>query len=238
MRPFDTDGEFAGGAPQSGARLTRLAVRGAGITVLSSGLSLAIQIVATVVLARILVPRDFGLVAMVTTFSLLLSNFGINGITEAIVQQEKLDHFQSSNLFWMNLCVGMLLTCGFAAVGSVLAKFYAEPSGRQCCAWYRFVDWGDERFCCSSCPAETRYALLGARNQRHRCKASLGCDIDCAWLLRLGILGARCRRLRAPSQHNHWRVCPVPLDSRASALCNRHWLDDEVCNVSPTADSA
>lgn len=127
MKPFDLDGEFASGVSGSGARLTRLAVRGAGMTVLSSGFSLAIQIVATVVLARVLVPRDFGLVAMVTTFSLLLSNFGINGITEAIVQQEKLDSIQSSNLFWMNLCIGMLLTCGFVATGSLLAKFYAEP---------------------------------------------------------------------------------------------------------------
>ena len=111
MRPFDINGEFASAAPQSGTRLKRLAVRGAGMTVLSSGLSLAIQVVATVVLARVLVPRDFGLVAMVTTFSLLLSNFGVNGITEAIVQQEKLGHLQTSNLFWINLFVGVSLTC-------------------------------------------------------------------------------------------------------------------------------
>ena len=127
LRPFDENGEFVGGPPQSGAALKRAAVRGAGITVFSSSLSLGIQVVATVVLARILAPKDFGLVAMVTTFSLLLSNFGINGFTEAIVQQQRVDRIQASNLFWMNLGCGAVLAAGFAACGSLLAKFYGEP---------------------------------------------------------------------------------------------------------------
>ena len=88
MKPFDSNGAFAPSISRSGDTLRRLAVRGAGMTVLSGGFGLAIQVVATVVLARLLVPRDFGLVAMVTTFSLLFSNCGINGITEAIIQQE------------------------------------------------------------------------------------------------------------------------------------------------------
>ena len=116
-----------GGVAQSGATLKNLAVRGAGMTVLSSALSLSIQIAATVVLARLLTPKDFGLVAMVTTFSLLLSNFGINGITEAIIQQEKLDDTLASNLFWINVGGGMLLSGGFSAAGSMLSSFYAEP---------------------------------------------------------------------------------------------------------------
>jgi O-antigen/teichoic acid export membrane protein len=97
------------------------------MTVFSGGMAIAIQMVATVVLARLLAPRDFGLVAMVTTFSLLLSNFGINGITEALVQCEHLDQAHASNLFWVNLCGGIALTGGFAAAGSLLAKFFGEP---------------------------------------------------------------------------------------------------------------
>jgi O-antigen/teichoic acid export membrane protein len=127
LKPFDTNGAFVPSIPSGGATLRRLAVRGAGMTVFSGGFALAIQVVATVVLARLLTPRDFGLVAMVTTFSLLLSNFGINGITEALVQREQIDHTQASNLFWINLGGGLILTLGFAAAGSLLAKFYGEP---------------------------------------------------------------------------------------------------------------
>jgi PST family polysaccharide transporter len=97
------------------------------MTVFSGGFAVAIQVVATVVLARLLTPRDFGLVAMVTTFSLLLSNFGINGITEALVQREQINRIQANNLFWINLGGGALLTIGFAAAGSLLARFYGEP---------------------------------------------------------------------------------------------------------------
>jgi O-antigen/teichoic acid export membrane protein len=96
------------------------------MTVFSGGVSLAVQVLATVVLARLLTPRDFGLVAMVTTFSLLLVNFGLNGITEAVVQREDIDHTLASNLFWISVGWGLLLTIGFAAAGSLLAKFYGE----------------------------------------------------------------------------------------------------------------
>jgi O-antigen/teichoic acid export membrane protein len=83
--------------------------------------------IATVFLARLLSATDFGLVAMVTTFSLLLMNFGFNGFTEAVVQREEIDHALASNLFWINLGVGLLLTIAFAGAGSGLARLYGDP---------------------------------------------------------------------------------------------------------------
>ncbi len=125
MRPFDANGIFQ---PTADARdLRRLAVKGVGATMFSSSFSLGIQIIATVVLARILAPQDFGIVAMVTTFSLLLVNFGLNGFTEAVVQREEINHSLVSNLFWINIGVGTLLTVGFAACGTLLARFYENP---------------------------------------------------------------------------------------------------------------
>lgn len=93
----------------------------------SGALGQAIQIIATVFLARLLTPADFGVVAMVTTFSLLLSNFGLNGLTEAVLQREEIDHFLISNLFWVSVGAGLLLTIGFAAAGSLVARFYSNP---------------------------------------------------------------------------------------------------------------
>lgn len=126
MKPFDATGAFRSAANESGA-LRRLAVRGAGVTVLSGGLGQAIQIVATVVLARLLTPADFGVVAMVTTFALLISNFGLNGFTEAVLQREEIDRYLASNLFWINTGAGFFLTVGFAAAGSLAARFYSNP---------------------------------------------------------------------------------------------------------------
>ena len=78
-------------------------------------------------LARLLMPSDFGLVAMVITFNLLLTNFGMNGFTEAIQQREEIDNVLVSNLFWINSGFGVLLTLGFAASGSLMARFYGNP---------------------------------------------------------------------------------------------------------------
>jgi PST family polysaccharide transporter len=95
--------------------------------VVSSSLGLAIQIVATVILARLLSPRDFGLITLVTTFSLIFSNFGLNGFTEAIIQREEINTDLITNLFWMSLGIGTFLTAGFAAAGRLMARFYHDP---------------------------------------------------------------------------------------------------------------
>jgi O-antigen/teichoic acid export membrane protein len=125
LRPFDTAGVFHP-ADESGG-LRRRAVRGAGVTVFTSGLGLVLQIVSTVVLSRLLTPKDFGVVTMVTTFSLLLVNFGLNGFTEAIVQWEEVDRVLASNLFWISIGAGLLLTVSFAAAGALMARFYRDP---------------------------------------------------------------------------------------------------------------
>jgi O-antigen/teichoic acid export membrane protein len=125
LKPFDASGAFRGS--QEGGELRRRAVRSAGVTVLSQGAVFAVQVVATVVLARLLTPADFGVVTMVTTFSLLIMSFGLNGYTEAVLQRDDIDHLLASNLFWINLGVGFVATLGFAAAGSLLARFYGDP---------------------------------------------------------------------------------------------------------------
>src|SRR6185295_4720159 len=125
MKPFDEQGAFRVVMDDGGLR--RVAVRGAGVTALSQSLGFAIQMIATVILARLLAPADFGLVAMVTTFSLLLMNVGFNGVTEAVVQREQIDHGLASNLFWITVGVGVVLTIAFAGAGSLLARFYGDP---------------------------------------------------------------------------------------------------------------
>jgi PST family polysaccharide transporter len=83
--------------------------------------------IATVVLARLLAPADFGIVTMVGTFSLLVMNFGQNGYSEAVIQRKDIDHYLASNLFWINLGAGLLLTLVFAASGALLVRFYGDP---------------------------------------------------------------------------------------------------------------
>lgn len=125
MIPFDDSGAFHPRAESD--QLRRLAVRGAAASVTASGLALGAQLVSTVILARLLTPADFGVVTMVTTFSLLAASFGLNGFTEAVMQSEEIDHFTASNLFWLNSGAGLILAIAFAAAGSLLVRLYGNP---------------------------------------------------------------------------------------------------------------
>ncbi len=123
MKPFDENGKFQ----CTPTEVSRRAVKGAGSTVLSSLSGVGIQLVSTMILARLLVPADFGLVAMVSAFSLLLVNWGINGFTEAVLQADAIDHRLASNLFWINVGSSSVLAIGFALAGRFLARFYGDP---------------------------------------------------------------------------------------------------------------
>jgi len=124
LRPFDGNGIFAPAAGSVG-ELRHLAVRGAGVSVFAQGVSLVVRMASTMVLARLLTPADFGVVAMVTTFSLLFTIFG--GFTEVVLQRDEVDHLLVSNLFWICVGLGVLLTIGFAAAGPLLSRFYDNP---------------------------------------------------------------------------------------------------------------
>ena len=125
MIPFDSSGAFRPTVESHDLR--HFAIRGAAASISASGLSLATQVIGTVILARLLAPADFGVVTMVTTFSLLLINFGLNGFSEAVIQFEQIDHTTASNLFWLNSGAGLALSIAFAAGGSLLARFYRNP---------------------------------------------------------------------------------------------------------------
>lgn len=102
------------------------AVKSGGMMISSRLIGTIIQFASAIILARLLTPRDFGLVAMVTVFTLLLYNVGLNGFSEAIIQAKKLTQQQVSSLFWIGLFISTILTILFLLIAPLLAKFYRE----------------------------------------------------------------------------------------------------------------
>jgi O-antigen/teichoic acid export membrane protein len=127
--PFQPDGSFH--LVATGHGLRRSAVRGVGASIVGQAGSFVVMIGSVVILARLLTPTDFGIVTMVTTFSLLFRSFGLNGFTELIMQREELTHSLASNLFWIDLGIGAILTLAFAGSGRLLALFYHNPAVAQ-----------------------------------------------------------------------------------------------------------
>jgi len=113
------------------ADLKGRSVRGGLLTVSSQGVQFVMQTASTVVLARLLTPADFGLVAMVTAVTGLAAAFADFGLSEATIQRKEITHNQVSALFWLNGAIGMGLTLVTTCLGPVLAWFYREPRLRE-----------------------------------------------------------------------------------------------------------
>jgi PST family polysaccharide transporter len=79
------------------------------------------------VLARLLGPKDFGLVGMVTAFTGVLTLFRDFGLSSAAIQRATVTDAQISTLFWINLVFGALLALLTLAMAPVIAAFYHEP---------------------------------------------------------------------------------------------------------------
>jgi O-antigen/teichoic acid export membrane protein len=102
-------------------------VRGGAAAVASQAFGLAMQILTTVVLARILKPEDYGLQGMLLAFTAFVNLFKDAGLNAAVVQRKTLTHEELSSLFWINVTLGTVLTVVVAAMAPVLAAFYREP---------------------------------------------------------------------------------------------------------------
>lgn len=104
------------------------AVKGAGINVIIQFLGLITNTVSVIILARLLTPKDFGLVAMVTAFSIWLMNFGENGFAEYIIQKREISKEEVNSIFWLHVLISSVFAVGFSLFGICLVNFYSEPS--------------------------------------------------------------------------------------------------------------
>jgi len=80
-----------------------------------------------IVLARLLEPESFGLVAMASVFIAFVSLFLDQGFQEAIIQRSDLAEEHLDTAFWSNMCFGSLMTvCGLLSA-KYIALLYREP---------------------------------------------------------------------------------------------------------------
>lgn len=81
----------------------------------------------TIVLARILFPEDFGLVAMAGVFIGFARTVNEIGLAPAIIQRKKIAEKHISSAFWLNLIEGVFIFLIMAAASGLIARFYNEP---------------------------------------------------------------------------------------------------------------
>src|SRR4029077_8871238 len=107
--------------------LGRRALRGGIVSVAMQYGNGALQILAAVILARLLTPADFGLVAIITvltSFAPLLIDFGLG---DATTQRKKITPAQISSLFWIATGIGLAVAIVVAACSPLIAAIYRQP---------------------------------------------------------------------------------------------------------------
>jgi O-antigen/teichoic acid export membrane protein len=102
-------------------------IRGGFARLCAQAATFLLRLGSLMILARLLGPKDFGLVGMVTAFTGVLNLFRDFGLSSAAVQRETVTEEQVSTLFWINILLGFLLGLVAVALAPVIAAFYHEP---------------------------------------------------------------------------------------------------------------
>jgi len=105
--------------------------RSSAVGVLWSAFSQAgrqlVSLAVSIVLARLLGPKAYGLIGMVVLVNGFSGQFVDVGLGSALVQRRELRPEHLSSVFWMNIGLGVLLCCGTCAAAPLIAPFFHEP---------------------------------------------------------------------------------------------------------------
>ncbi len=98
--------------------------RGILYTAISKYLGILITILITIILARILSPNDFGIVAIVTVFSSFFNNLSNMGLGMAVIQNQNLNKEDISSIFSLSIFIGLGFSAIFFFLATPIATFY------------------------------------------------------------------------------------------------------------------
>jgi PST family polysaccharide transporter len=102
-------------------------VRAAGFTWAAGIADFVLRIGSTAILARLILPQQFGLVMMVTAVTAVADQFRDLGLSTVTVQRKEISHQQVTNLFWINVLAGVSIALTVAAISPLISTYFKEP---------------------------------------------------------------------------------------------------------------
>lgn len=97
-----------------------------GMQLASKYANVAVQLVVTMVLARLLTPEDFGTVAIVTVFTSFFSILADVGISTAIIQYKELQRSDYNALFFFCSLLGIAFAVAFCLLSIPISAIYND----------------------------------------------------------------------------------------------------------------
>jgi PST family polysaccharide transporter len=107
--------------------LKQRAIRGGVAKLIGQGTTFGLRLLYMIVVARLLTPAEFGLVAMVTAVTGVFDLFRDGGLSAAAIQQVNVSEEQKTALFWVNMAIGCFLVLLCVLTAPILVHFYGEP---------------------------------------------------------------------------------------------------------------
>lgn len=125
LSPGDAGGSFDSTAIDSD--IGRRSVQAGAFALIGQFLQFGLTAGAAIVLARLLTPTDFGLVAMGMTIIEFMNLILDLGLTSSVQYQKRITKAQIDTLFWVNSGFAVILAVAVAALGPAIAWMYNEP---------------------------------------------------------------------------------------------------------------
>ncbi|MDN6162484.1 MAG: lipopolysaccharide biosynthesis protein [Staphylococcus equorum] len=108
-------------------QLKKKALGGFIWTILESMGSRFIQLVVQVILARLLLPEDFGIVGMITIFIAISQSLLDSGFQNALIREKNVGNKEYSTVFFFNLFMSLILYGVLFFIAPFVATFYNTP---------------------------------------------------------------------------------------------------------------
>jgi O-antigen/teichoic acid export membrane protein len=78
----------------------------------------------TIILARLLEPKEFGLIAMLSIFMAVAQSIIDSGFGQALIQKQNADHMDECSIFYFNIFVGVVAAALLCLAAPWIAAFY------------------------------------------------------------------------------------------------------------------
>ena len=86
-----------------------------------------IQFIISIILARLLLPEQFGLIAMLTIFMAIAQSFINSGFGQALIQKKDATHIDECSIFYFNILVSFVAAGLLCVAAPWIADFYNQP---------------------------------------------------------------------------------------------------------------
>lgn len=86
----------------------------------------AVQLIIQIILARLLLPKDYGIIGLITVFLSIASIFVQSGFGSSLIQKKTVDDVDCSSVFYFNLFISLIMYVLLYACAPLIASFYGE----------------------------------------------------------------------------------------------------------------